>query len=193
MAYNEFDNDTSKILLGSVNMMLNAVGLEDIETEEDFDLVLEARMARTDLIQAKKEILSSGWDVNTDDGYVLTPDSSGSISLPINILDVSSSDNDLVARNHYLYSKSKQSIRFDSVQTVNIKWDMEFNTLPFALRNYITMKAIQRFRDVTIGADSVAHSFTEADTRDAYMEARRSEASTSGASMLSPTFDMNRV
>ncbi len=192
MAYNEFDDDSSKALLGSVNVMLNAVGLEDIEDEDDFDAVLEARMARTTLIRIKKQVLSSGWDVNTDTDYTLTPDSSGIISIPVNMMEVKSSDSDVIIRNHQLYSKSDQSIRFDDVVEVDVTWDMEFNSLPFALRNYITIKASRVFRDNVIGADSTAHSFALEEERDAYMEARRSEASTTNASMLSSDFDIDR-
>ncbi len=192
MAFNEFNNDNTRLLLGAVNTMLNTIGETDLETEDDIENVLEAKMARKDLIQVKREVLSSEWDINTDENYTLPVDSKGYIAIPANVLQVSSSDSDLIIREHYLYSKSAQSIRFDEAQTVKIVWDIGFNELPQAIRQYITLLASKRFRDRTLGGDSAHHTATAEDARDAYMEARRSESSTTNANMITPSFDIKR-
>ena len=192
MAFNEFDYDPTKHTLGAINTMLNTIGEEDIDNEEDIDDVLEATKARKVLMEVKREVLSSGWDVNIDENYVLPTDLNGYIPIPSNVLEVTDVTGDLIERGHMLYSKSAQSVVFEEAQTVEIKWDLAFNDIPQALRNYITLKATKRFRDRDIGADTVQHGFTQEDERDAYMEARRSEASSTNASMLSPTYDINR-
>jgi len=192
MAFNEFNDDPTKMLLGAVNTMLNTIGEDDLEADDDIDDVIEAVRARKDLIQVKREVLDSEWDVNTDDEYSLVPDISGYIAIPANILRVSSTDSDLIIRSHFLYSKKAQSTRFEEPQTVKVIWDLEFNSLPQGIRQYITLKAAKRFRDRTLGADATQHGFTQEDERDAYMEARRSEADTSNANMLSPSYDINR-
>jgi len=192
MAYNEFDYDPTKHTLGAINTMLNAIGEEDIDSEEDIDDVLEATKARKKLMETKREVLSGGWDVNTDDNYVLPIDLNGYIPIPANVLQVTDITGDLIEKGHMLYSKSGQSTIFEEAQTVIVLWDLAFNDIPQALRNYITFKATKRFRDADIGADATQHGFTQEDERDAYMEARRSEATSTNASMLSPTYDINR-
>ena len=184
MAYNEF-GDGSKHTLSAVNMMLNTIGEASIDDEKDMDSILEAKLAREDLMEVKREVLSSGWDANEDVGYELAVDTQGYISVPANVLHLNSTDGDLSRRDGRLYSKSSQSSRFEDAQTVNILWDLTFNSIPQSLRNYITLKACKRFRDRTVGSDSVAHGYTQEDERDAYMEARRNELSSTNASMLS--------
>lgn len=192
MAFNEFNDDPTKLLLGAVNTMLNTIGEPDLDTEDDIDNVLEAKMARKDLIQVKREVLSSEWDVNTDEEYTLAPDTNGYIPIVSNMLQVSSVDSDLIERSHFLYSKSAQSTRFEEPQTVKVIWDIAFNDLPQAIRQYVTLLATKRFRDRSLGADATQHGFTQEDARDAYMEARRSEATTTNANMLGVDHDINR-
>ncbi len=192
MAFNKFNDDPTKMILGAVNTMLNTIGEDDLETEDDIDDVLEAVRARKDLIQVKREVLSSEWDINTDEEYSLVPDISGYIAIPSNILRVSSVDSNLIIRSHFLYSKSAKSTRFEEAQNVKVIWDLPFNDLPQGIRQYITLKAAKRFRDRTLGADATQHGFTQEDERDAYMEARRSEADTTNANMLDSADTINR-
>jgi hypothetical protein len=193
MTYNEFNEDPTKLLLGAVNTMLNTIGEADITNEEDIDNIAEAVQARKDLIQTKREVLSGEWDTNTDDEYSLVPDTAGYIPIPANIIRVSSVDSDLVIREHFLYSKSTQSTRFDEPQSVKVVWDIMFNELPQEIRQYITLLAAKRFRDRTLGADATHHGFTAEDARDAYMEARRAESDTTNANMISQADDIQRT
>ena len=69
---NEFDSQ--KFMLNSVNILLQTIGELPIEDEADIDAILEARIARDVIIEAKQNVLSEGWDLNTDTDYPLYPD-----------------------------------------------------------------------------------------------------------------------
>ena len=184
MALDEFTNDPSKILLGAVNELINAIGEPSIENENDIFALQEAKEAYNELMRTKTEVLAEGWDCNTDTTE-LAPDSNGYIQIASNMLDVRDPmQNDYIVRNWYLYSKQRQSIKFEQPVLVEIIWDMIFNQIPYTIRKYIILKALVRFRDRIIGEDATQHSYTEKDVREAYMLARRSESRTSGANML---------
>lgn len=174
---NEFETDTSKLLLHSVNVLLQLIGEAPIETEEDISNVLEAQIAYDVIIEAKKEVLSDEWDINYDESYSFPVDSNGYIPIPYNVLEINSTDGDLLIRNWQLYSKSSQSIRFDEAQSVNVVWDVLFNSLPHAIRNYITIKAGRKFQARQI-MDTAVYAYTKDDEEEAEIIARRSNGRT---------------
>ena len=176
--------DTQHLLLNAVNILLKTINELPIENESDFDVIVEARLARDTIFEVKRAVLAEKWDINTDKDYSLpltVPENM--IPVPANVLDLSSADGDLINRNWRLYSKSRQSHIFDSAQTVDIVWDMMFNSLPHPLRHYITIRAARIFAARTIG-DEKAVTYTVADEEDAHLAARRSEGRTGNYNML---------
>ncbi len=190
MAFNEFETDSTKLFLDAVNILLQVINERPIENEEDLDIVEEARFARDVLVETKKEVLSDGWDFNTDVGYTLPVDTDGYITVPYNILDISSSDSDLIMRDWRLYSKSNQSPVFDEAQTVDIIWDILFNGLTHPVRNYITIRASRKFQARQI-MDGQIYSYTKDDEEDARMIARRSDSRTSSNNMYTEKYGIN--
>ena len=190
MAYNEFESDTSKLLLQAVNVLLNTIGEDSIETEEDFIKVREAKLAVDTLIETKKEVLADEWDVNYDADYTLPVSTTGKITIPYNVLEVNSTDGDLIARNWVLYSKSDQSTVFTEAQTVNVVWDVLFNSIPHALRNYITIRASRKFQARQI-MDTSVYAYTKEDEDEAFLIAKRSNGRTIKANMFTSTYGQN--
>jgi len=190
MAFNEFEVDSSKLFLDAVNILLQTINERPIEDEEDLETIEEARFATSVLIETKKEVLSDGWDFNTDEGYVLPVDVDGYIIVPFNILDLSSDDGDLVMRDWRLYSKSDKSPVFDEAKTVNIIWDIVFNSLTHPIRNYITIRASRKFQARQI-MDGQIYAYTKDDEEDARMIARRSDSRTSNNNMYDEQYGQN--
>lgn len=182
MSFNEFETDSQKLFLDAVNVLLQVINEPPLENEEDISEVLEARIAAGVLVEVKKEILGDNWDFNRDEGYELSPDVNGFISIPANVLDLSSTDGDLIIREWKLYSKSAQSIEFDDVQTVDITWDIAFNNLTHPIRNYVTVAAARKFQARQI-MDSPTYAYTKEDELKARMIARRSDARTTRDNM----------
>jgi hypothetical protein len=182
MSFNEFETDSTKLFLDAVNILLQCIGESPLEDEEDISEVLEARIAAGVIVEAKKEILGDNWDFNRDEAYTLSPDTNGFIAVPANILDLSSSDGDLIVRGWKLYSKSNQTQEFEDAQDVDIVWDLPFNDLTHPIRNYITVSAARKFQARQVG-DNFTYAYTKEDVIQARMIARRSDARTTKDNM----------
>ena len=165
--------DSSKFMIQSVSIMLQSIGEMPINSDIEMSEILEAQLAATVLDEAKREVLAEGWNFNVDTNYILPPDANGYISIPANVLDISSNDADIVMRDWRLYSKKNQSAVFEESLKMNIIWNMDFNSLTHPLRTYITMMATVKFQARTV-MDTNVFSYTEKDTDAAFIIARRS-------------------
>lgn len=174
--------DSTKNKLYAVNIMLQHINELPIETLEDFDSVLEAQVASTILEEVKRNVLSEGWDFNTDEAWDLVPDVSNTIGLPATVLDITASTAGVVMRDYKLYDKQNQTYEFDESQTCEVVWDMDFNTLPHPIREYIVVKASRIFQVRSIG-DKDSYGFTQSEELEAKVNARRSEGRTGQYSM----------
>jgi hypothetical protein len=182
--------DTEHLLLDAVNVLLQTINQLPIEIEADFDIIVEARMARDTIFEIKRAVLSERWDFNRDNNYRLARDTQGMIPLSSNVLDVSGVGGDLIMRDWKLYSKRSQSFIFEDDQIVDIVWDMPFNSLSHSLRHYITIRAARVFVARTIG-DNQAMTYTLADEEDAYLAARRSESRTGRYNIFNSGYGLN--
>lgn len=181
------ENDSSKFLLRAVNILLKTINEEPIDSEEDFDAIKEAQNAADTLEEVKKAVLSEEWDVCYDEGYTFPVDSEGYIPVPANVLDIYQDGGNVIMRDWRLYDKTAQSAKFEEAQSMNVVWNLDFNSLPHPLRYYITVRAARIFQDREV-TDGTMHTFTEEDERKALTAARRSEARSTSANMLD-TFD----
>ena len=190
MATLDQQNDSSKFFLYAVNILLQAINERPINDDVELAEILEAQLASSVLIETKKEILSEGWNFNVDKGYSFPTDASGYIHIPANVLDISSTDGDITMRDWRLYSKSGQTAIFDEPQSVDVVWDLDFNSLTHPLRNFITIRAAKKFQARQVG-DSNAYTYTERDEEDAYIIARRSEGFTGRYNMLTSAYGVD--
>ena len=182
---NEFDSQ--KFMLNSVNILLQTIGELPIEDEADIDAILEARIARDVIIEAKQNVLSEGWDLNTDTDYPLYPDENNYIVIPTNILDLSIPDTAIVVRDWQLFNKETSSRKFTTSVSATIRWNLDFNSLPYVFRNYITIMASRLFQGRLIG-DKQAYSFTQNDEQQALLRVKQSEGFTGQYNMLSSDY-----
>lgn len=182
--------NSQKFMLNSVNILMQTIGELPIEDEADIDAILETRLARDTILEAKQNVLSEGWDLNTDSSYPLYPDENGYIVVPANILDISIPDTNIVVRDWQLYNKDTNSRKFTTSVTATIKWNLDFNSLPYVFRNYITIVASRLFQGRLIG-DKQAYSFTQNDEQQALLRLKQSEGFTGQYNMLSSDFGTN--
>ena len=192
MAELEQQYDSSKFFLHSVNVLLQMIN--ELPVNDDVELVeiLEAQLASSVLIETKKEVLSEGWDINIDEDYEFPQDANGFISIPANVLDISSSDGDIIIRDWRLYSKSNQSAIFDEPQGMSVIWDLDFNSLSHPIRNFITIRAARKFQARQV-MDTNIYGYTQSDEEDAYIVARRSEGFTGKYNMLTSVYGQDNL
>ncbi len=182
-----------QLLLDAVNILLQTINEIPIEDEEGYIYVLEARQAKTMLLEVKRAVLSEGWDFNQDTNWVFPLDEENMIPVPTNVLDLTAERADVIMRNWRLYSKSDQSHIFDEEVKCDVVWDMDFNNLSHPLRHYITIRSARVFAARTIG-DKNAIQFNEVDEEDARLAARRSETRTGQHNILNSNYGvLNRT
>lgn len=182
--------DSSKLLLTSINILLQTINELPIESTDDLINSTTAQLAEMTIMEVKKEVLSQGWHFNTDKRYPFPPDVNGYISIPANVLDIVSTVNNVIMRDWKLYDKNKYSFIFEDAVPCDVVWNMDFNSLTHPIRHYITIKAARVFQARTIG-DQVAYAYTTKDEEDAYLSAKFSESRTGKYNMLSSMFGIS--
>ena len=175
--------DSSKFFLYAVNVMLQLINELPISDDVELAEILEAQLAASVLIETKKEVLASGWDINTDRDYVFPQDLNGFIPVPANVLDATDSEGDIIVRDWKLYSQSNKTSIFEEPQSMDVIWDLDFNTLTHPIRNFITVRAARKFQARTV-MDTNVYGYSERDEQEAYTAARRSESFTGQYNML---------
>lgn len=180
--------NSQKFILNSVNILLQSIGELPIESVEDIDAIIEARIARDAIIESKMFVLSSGWNINTDSDYELHTDENGYINVPVNALDVRIDGNpNIIVRDGLLYDKSTKTRKFTDSVSARIIWNLDFNTLPHPFRHYITVLASRIFQG-RLMSDKTVYSFSQEDEQKALLLLRRSEGFTGQYNMLNSTF-----
>lgn len=185
-------NDSSKFFLYAVNILLQTINERPINDDVELADLLEAKLASSVLIETKKEVLSEGWNFNSDAGYSFAPDTAGYIAIPANILDISSTDADIVMRDWRLYSRSAQSAIFEEPKTMDVIWDVDFNNLTHPLRNFITVRAARKFQARQV-MDTDVYAFTERDEQEAHQIAKRSDGFTGRYNMLTSAYGVENM
>jgi len=184
--------DTESLLLSAVNILLETINELPIETEEEYDGFLEARQARSKIIEVTRAVLSEKWDFNTDKNYVFPLDPNNMIPVPTNVLDIVGNRGDVIMRNWKLYSRKNQSHVFDEEVKCDVVWLFDFNNISHPIRHYITIRAARIFAARTIG-DKEMLGFNEIDEEDARLAARRSEGFTGQHNVLKSTYGINNL
>jgi hypothetical protein len=117
----------------------------------------EGLMADTTITEAQNEILSEGFQFNTDENWELVPDTQGYITIPANVLSVdgTSRGDDLITREGKLYNKATNSYIFTTPQSVTIVWDLSFDTLPIPMQTVITASGKLKLYTRIVGVDSM--------------------------------------
>lgn len=179
-----------KFKLEAINVLLDVINELPIEIEEDIDNIPEAKRASQILDEVKSDVLSEGWNFNTDEGWSFAPDTNGYINIPENVLDIVSQQGNIIMRDWRLYDKDKKSPIFEQTVKCNVVWDYDFNSLTYPIRQYITIRASRQFNKRMFG-DTESFNMSEEDERVALLNARRSDGRTSKYNMLTSDFGSN--
>lgn len=179
--------------LDALNTILDCIGVAPVSSVSDPSL--DVLKARNTLAQVSREVQSQGWHWNTDTEYPLTRDGSGQYVLPSNILRIDTADScgdrDVVARQGKLWDRDNRTWTFSTNLKFNIVWLFEFEELPEAARNYITLRAARRFQQRALGSGTLSR-FNEADEAQAYAILREAEADTEDSSIFQ-SWSVSRV
>lgn len=133
--------------LDAVNQILGAVGQAPVTTLTNTNP--DVAIAYDTLLEVNREVQAEGWGFNTETEYPFTPNTSGEVVVPDNVLSIDLSDiyenkgREVVRRSGKLYDKINHTYSWSSFSTVkcDVVWFFDFVDLPIPVRDYIVARA----------------------------------------------------
>lgn len=152
--------------LSAVNEILGSIGQAPVTVLDQTNP--EVAFAFNTLMDISREVQAEGWSFNREYEYPVTPDTSGNIIIPSNILQMDLSKSafntayDTVIRDGKLYDKLNHTFTWDATVTykVDVLWMFDFDDLPQPFRDYITAKAATRAAIRLVGDVNLAQALT---------------------------------
>lgn len=139
--------------LTAINTVLSNIGQAAVTTiDNDNPMVV---MASNTVDEVSNSVQSEGWVFNTERDYPFTPNPDNRIVIPSNVLQLDTdytSDCDVVIREGFLYDKRLHTYNFDSQVQLNVVWLVEFDDMPEAFKQYVTMRAANLFAGRAVGS-----------------------------------------
>ena len=149
--------------LQAINTMLSAIGeppVNSLAAQRADSLI-----AQTILDETTRDILSYGWQFNTDENVVMTPETTTGflyISDSIVRVDIAVTDDtvelEVVIRGNRLYNRLTSSYAFTAALTTTQVTLLDFDEIPEIAKRYITIRAARIFQDRVVGS-STLHGF----------------------------------
>lgn len=139
--------------LQAVNTIISNIGQAPVTTLETGNPLVE--MAEQILEEISRSVQSEGWVFNTEYGYPFTPDNNNNISIPENVLSIDTdphSENQVVMRSGKLYNKYTHTYAFTKPVNLDVVWLFDFEDLPEAIKNYVTIRAANVFAGRSVGS-----------------------------------------
>lgn len=157
---------TKTTKLQAINTMLSVVGEPPVNslTAQRADSFI----AQSILDEVSREVLTYGWQFNTEDNVTLSPDSStGFIYISDSVVRVDMDSRyddtyDIVIRGNRIYNRKTNSFVFTEDLVAQRVILMDFDDLPEVAKRYITIRAARIFQDRVVGAQTL-HAFTATD------------------------------
>jgi len=151
--------------LQAVNTMLSAIGEPPVNTLSSQRA--DSNIAEQILDEVSRDVQGYGWHFNTEHNVTLSPDTNGNIYVSENTVRVDVdpyryTELDIVLRGNRLYDRVSNSYVFSGSVAVERVVLLEFNEMPDAARNYITIRAARIFCDRMLGSEK-HHVFNNQD------------------------------
>lgn len=143
--------------LDAVNAMLDTIGEQPIATLSDIEAA-DAGTALRRLQQVSRAVQLKGWNWNTEEDVVVSPNGEGFLVLPSNTLKVIPSDYEyktLVQRGARLYDPVGRTFTFDAPYRATLVVSLAFEEIPEAGRQYIMLKAAEVFQQGVLGSTTL--------------------------------------
>ncbi|MER9605363.1 hypothetical protein [Mesorhizobium sp. M0243] len=173
--------------LEAINEILATSSESPVSTLEE-NQVIDASLAMNTLRATSVEVQTVGWNFNREEAVSLSPDQSGEVILPPNVLRIDTSGEsaatNAVQRGQRLYDKGNRTYQFTGNVTVDWVLGLDFEELPSTARMYITIRAARKYQDRYFG-DQSTHSYSAVDEQLARATMLDEEMDSCDANMLS--------
>ena len=164
--------------LAAVNIVLSNIGQAPVTVvDNDNPMVV---MASNAIDEVANSVQAEGWTFNTERAYPFTPQADKRIRIPENVLQFDAayfSTSETVLRGGYLYDKRSHSFNFTEKVYLDVVWLVDFDDMPDAFKQYVSMRAANLFAGRSVGsAEAVKFGEREeAQARAAMMEYETSQ------------------
>ena len=193
------------VKLEAVNLMLKAIGETPVSSLETGLEDVASAVETLDVV--KRNVLEKGWEVNTEFEVRFALDVNGQVRVADNILRIDPTDQGLkvtVKRDPSdsamkLYDTRKRTFTFSKALVCDVVYDMDFEDLPIAMRQYIAARAARTFQEGTVGSAVLDKFRVRAETeawgefQDAEAEAEDLNTLRDSAHVASITYRNNRT
>ncbi|ENU5815582.1 hypothetical protein ACE34P_003178 [Vibrio fluvialis] len=157
--------------LEAVNELLAAIGEAPVNSIGTG--LSESRLAQLTLDRVSRRVQKRGWWFNTET-MKFTPNAQGEIVLPRNTLSIETQSGRYTYRNYKLYDKGNNTFYFHTPVYITLILALDWDSLPETARNFITLKASQRFQTETVGS-AQANAELREEVQQAYLELNEEE------------------
>jgi hypothetical protein len=142
--------------LDAVNELLASIGEDPVADLED--LPPSGNTALSILYTQSREVQEEPRWFNLETDVPLSPNVGGEVIVPDNVLEIDSTDGDIIQVGQRLYDRDNRTYTFTSPVTCEILWHRPWDELPSVARRYITALAIERFIEGFPGAEATTPS-----------------------------------
>ena len=172
--------------LEAVNTILATIGEAGIASlSSNVNEITDSGLAQRTLKEVSRDVQSEAWSWNTDEGVTIKKTAQDTYVVPSNTLTVDFSPNrypetQYVMRGLKVYDRNNQRFDFGKINggepliAAKVVSQLEWNDLPHAAQQYITIRSARIFSDRYV-ASSVVFTYTVADEDQARTLLIRSE------------------
>lgn len=147
--------------LEAVNICLEAIGEDPVSSLASG--LPDAEKAERFLDRISAEVQETGWQVNTETNFRVTPQTDNKIKLPPNTIRADSAGVsrhlDVVVRRvdgeRVLYNTTDQTYEFTGPVYLDMVLEFDFEDLTSALQRYIAYLAAERFQQSELGSEVI--------------------------------------
>ena len=143
--------------LQAINIILSNVGQSPVSAVDSTNPMVAT--AETILDEVSHAVQTEGWSFNTESHYQFTPDNAGDIVIPDNVLSldvVGEAQANPVIRSGRLYDKYNHTYTWAEAISANVVWFFDFEDLPEAFKQYVTIRAANLFAGRAVGSTEAA-------------------------------------
>ena len=177
--------------LEAINTLLSVIGEAPIDSLSDITVneITDSALARKALNEVSRDVQAEGWSWNTDRGVKLSKDSKNEFKVAESTLKVvfdSYGSMPFVMRGLRVYDRSRQTYDMSDVESLTarqIVTQLDWEDLPHAAQQYITIRAARIYSDRFLNSDAI-YVYTINDEQYARSMLIRSEEREGGDSML---------
>lgn len=166
-------------LLDAVNTVLSNIGNGAVLSLDSIDLNSDAEDALKQVHNWSIQVQQKGWWFNTERNWELSNDpETGFVELPLGTLKIDtvgqSAIKDLVQRGNRLYDLETHSYNIGTSVYCDVILALDFEELPQAARNYITIKAARQFAQFKLNNGNT-NQFTRENEGEAWLNLLEAE------------------